>query len=648
MCGIAGIVAADREAQIEAVDIQTMCAAIVHRGPDDEGIFARGPVGLGMRRLSIIDVAGGQQPTHNEDRAIWVVFNGEIYNFPELRKELEADGHTFYTRSDTEVIVHLYERYGSDCVTHLRGMFAFALYDFAQRKLLLARDRLGKKPLHYALCDGVLYFASEIKSIFAVAPELLELDKQGIAQFLYYGFIPDPFTAFESIKKLSPGHFLEFHNGVVRIRKYWDLPQFCSSHLPEAECLEKLEQTFLDAVRMRLISDVPLGALLSGGVDSSIVVAAMARISNAPVKTFSIGFSESDFNETEYARSVASQFGTDHHELTVRGDLWETLQKLTGIIDEPFADSSIIPTYHVSRIARQHVTVVLSGDGGDELFAGYDGYAIHHRRRFLDLLPPFAASVYHKYAYPMLPSKLRGRKLAHNLVLNSRERFVSGRAVLPIHDAELTILTPDLLQVVAAEDGPAATMRRYYDEACASDLVSRMQYTDVKTYLTADVLTKVDRMSMACSLEVRCPLLDHVFVELAATLPLSMKLRGNTRKYLLRKLAEKLGVPREAIHRPKQGFALPLKHWMRADLKGAIADLLLEPRTLQRGYFRRSQVERLLSEHHRGERDNSTALWQLLAFEMWHRNYLERRAAAQPTSCAEFVQSSTSPIGVRS
>lgn len=639
MCGIAGIVAADREYRVEVIDIRKMCAAIVHRGPDDEGILADGSVGLGMRRLSVIDVSGGQQPVHNEDKSVWVVFNGEIYNFLELRRQLEAAGHRFYTHSDTEIIVHLYELYGPDCVRRLRGMFAFALYDFPQRKLLLARDRLGKKPLHYGLSRGMLYFGSELKSIFAVAPELLTLDNEGIAHFLYYGFIPDPYTAFESIRKLPPGHSLEFQDGAVRICKYWDLPQFCSADSSETECLENLEHTFLDAVRMRLISDVPLGALLSGGVDSSIVVAAMARVSNAPVKTFSIGFAESDFNEAEYARSVALRFGTDHHELTVQADLWETLQKLTGIIDEPFADSSIIPTYHVSRIARRHVTVVLSGDGGDELFAGYDGYVLHHQRRYLDLFPPFIASAYHKYAYPRIPSKLRSRKLVHNFVLNSRERFIGGRAILPIHDAELTILTPELLQLVSGEEGPAATMRRHYDQAPASDLVSRMQYTDVKTYLTADVLTKVDRMSMACSLEVRCPLLDHVFVELAATLPLSMKLRGNSRKYLLRKLAKKLGVPREALDRPKQGFALPLKHWMRAQLKDDTAGLLLEPRTLQRGYFRKPQIERLLSEHQRGERDHSTALWQLLAFELWHRNYLEPRASAPSSSCAEVLQS---------
>jgi asparagine synthase (glutamine-hydrolysing) len=640
MCGIAGIVAADREGRVDAVDIQSMCAAIVHRGPDDEGIFVRGPVGLGMRRLSIIDVSGGRQPIHNEDKSVWVVFNGEIYNFIDLRRELEAEGHQFYTHSDTEVIVHLYERYGPACVERLRGMFAFALYDFRKQLLLLARDRLGKKPLHYAVQDGALYFGSEIKSLLAAAPDLSAIDTEGIGQFLYYGYIPDPYTAFSSIRKLPPGYTLQFQNGSLRLYKYWDLPQFCSADLSEQECLDQMERTLVDAVRMRLISDVPLGALLSGGVDSSVVVAAMARVSDAPVKTFSIGFSEADFNESDYARAVAARFGTEHHELTIDADLWDTVQFLTGIVDEPFADSSIIPTYHVSRIAREHVTVALSGDGGDELFAGYDHYRVHWKRRHLDLLPKWIGPAYHRFVYPMIPSKIRSRNLTHNFVLNSRDRFVSGKPLLPLHDEELTVLAPEFIRLLSGDGSPAAIMRRYYDDAPATDLVSRMQYTDVKTYLTADVLTKVDRMSMACSLEVRCPLLDHVFVELAAKLPLAMKMRGGTSKYLLRRLAEQMGVPRHVLYRPKKGFALPLKHWMRAEMKAELSAVLLEPRTLQRGYFRKEPIERMLREHKRGERDHSAGLWQLLALELWHRNYLERQRSSTIRYSSKFVQSS--------
>jgi asparagine synthase (glutamine-hydrolysing) len=632
MCGIAGIIAGDNAARMEiASEVRAMCAEIVYRGPDDEGIYVDGTVGLGMRRLSIIDVSTGQQPIHNEDRTLWVVFNGEIYNFGELRRELEANGHTFYTNSDTEVIVHAYEAYGSDCVSRLRGMFAFALYDFRQRKLVLARDRLGKKPLHYAIHNGTLYFGSEIKSIIAVAPQLATMDRSALAEFFYCGYIPDPHTVFSAIKKLPQGHCLEFEDNSVRLTRYWD-PKFVSTARPQSEYLEQLEATLEDAVRMRLISEVPLGALLSGGVDSSTVVAMMARVSNRPVKTFSIGFTQTDSSEAEHARSVATRFGTDHHELVVDADLWNTLDILTGIIDEPLADSSVIPTYHVARMARKHVTVVLSGDGGDELFTGYDSYLTHYRRRHLGIIPRRVGPVYHKYLYPFIPLKLRDRKLAYNFVLNSRERFLSGKAVLPNYDAELTILSPEFLRLVAHDEPPETIFRTHYDNCSSTDPLSRMQYTDIKTYLPADVLTKVDRMSMACSLEVRCPLLDHVFVELAIRIPTSMKIRNGVGKYLLRCLATKLGVPSQTLDRPKQGFGLPLKHWFRNALRDDMAALLLEPRTLQRGYFRKSAIERLLSEHRRGERDHSSALWLLLSFELWHRNYLERRTKRQSAS----------------
>ena len=633
MCGIAGIAEGNSTARVDEAQVRAMCRVIVYRGPDEEGVYVHGPIGLGVRRLSIIDVAGGKQPIHNEDRSVWVVFNGEIYNFLELRRELETQGHSFYTNSDTEVIVHLYEAHGSDCVDKMRGMFAFALYDLRLRKLLLGRDRLGKKPLHYALHNGALYFGSEIKSLLAVAPQLATIDQQALAQFFHYGYIPDPLTAFTSVKKLSPGYWLEFVDGTVRTRQYWDLPQFCSTTLPETECLEQLEATLDDSVRMRLISDVPLGALLSGGVDSSTVVAVMARTSNRSVKTFSIGFSNADFDETSHARAVAARFGTDHHELIVDADLWSTLETVSGIMDEPFADSSAIPTYHVARLARKYVTVVLSGDGGDELFAGYDSYLTHYRRRRLDLIPRWTVPAYHRFVYPVIPPKLRDRKLVYNFGLSPRDRFVSGKAILPDYDHKLTVLSPEFVSLVSGGEAPGAMARWYYDNAPAADLISRMQYADLKTYLAADVLTKVDRMSMACSLEVRCPLLDHVLVELTTRLPISMKVRNGIQKYCLRRLAEKFGVPREAIYRPKHGFALPLKHWMRSELKTEITALLLEPRTLQRGYFRKPAIERLLIEHHTAERDHSTALWELLSFELWHRNYLERRTwASLPTA----------------
>ena len=625
MCGIAGIVRIDHQAPIDAVDLHKMCSVIVYRGPDDEGIFTEGGVGLGMRRLSIIDVAGGHQPIHNEDKTVWAVFNGEIYNFQELRTELEHLGHTFYTNSDTEVIVHAYEHFGSDCVQRLRGMFAFALYDFAKRKLLLARDRFGKKPLHYALKDGALYFGSEIKSVLEVARDLATLDNSALGQFFYYGYVPDPFTAFRAIRKLPPAHYLEFKNNSLGLKRYWDLPQFCTTALPENQSLGLLESTLESAVRVRLTSEVPLGAILSGGVDSSTVVAMMARLNNAPVKTFTIRFPHADFDEADHARCVAKHFGTDHHELSVDAHLWETLQKLTAILDEPFSDSSIIPMFHVARMARKYVTVALSGDGGDELFAGYDSYLVQHKRRHLDILPSWIAPVYHRHVYPNLPARLKGRKLAYNFVLNAADRFVDSMAVTHSHEDESSILSSEFLQSISGCERATEIARKYYDQAPATDPISRMQYTDVKLYLTGDILTKVDRMSMANSLEIRSPLLDHVLAEQVVRLPLNLKVRNRTRKYLLRRLASKLGVPDSALNRPKQGFSLPLAQWLRSELYSDITALLLENRTLDRGYFRKASIERLLREHHRGVKDHSTGLWQLLAFELWHRNFLERR-----------------------
>jgi asparagine synthase (glutamine-hydrolysing) len=396
VCGIAGVVGRQDE-NIDAEDVHRMCQTIIHRGPDDEGIYTQGPVGLGMRRLSIIDLSGGKQPIHNEDSSVWVVFNGEIYNFLELRRELESRGHEFYTHSDTEVIVHLYEEMGADCVKRLRGMFAIALYDRRQSSLLLARDRLGKKPLHYAIHEGRLLFGSEIKAILALRPELAEVDPEAILQYFYFSYIPDPRTAFLRVRKLPPGHLMEYRDGKVKIRQYWDLPEYGThGEISEEECLAGMERRLEEAVRIRLISDVPLGALLSGGVDSSIIVALMARASSKPVKTFSIGFRAEQFNESGYARQVAERFGTEHHELVLDPDIEETLEYLSGMMEEPFGDSSMLPTYYVCRMARREVTVALSGDGGDELFAGYDRYLVAMERRKFDPFHRYVGPVYRR------------------------------------------------------------------------------------------------------------------------------------------------------------------------------------------------------------------------------------------------------------
>ncbi len=641
MCGIAGMVARRGE-EVTASEVHRMCQTIVHRGPDDEGIYARGPVGLGMRRLSIIDLSGGKQPIHNEDKSVWVVFNGEIYNFPELRQELLSRGHQFYTHSDTEVIVHLYEEMGADCVKKLRGMFAIALYDERKNSLLLARDRLGKKPLHYALHKGRLLFGSEIKTMLAVAPELAEVSLEGVLQFFYFGYVPDPLTAFQKIHKLPPGHLIEFAGGEIKIRQYWDVPDY-GTHPPksEEECLEQLESKLLEAVRIRLISEVPLGALLSGGVDSSIVVALMARASSAPVKTFSIGFRNQDFNEAEYARMVAERYGTDHHELTVDPNIGETLEMLSRMMEEPFGDSSMIPTYYVSKLARQHVTVALSGDGGDELYAGYDRYIVNLRRSRYGI-PSWMGRLYRNHVYPVLPQNVRGRKLAWNISLPSRDRYLDGLSFLPALDRERSLFSDELLSEAGQFTDPFKRFEEYYDRAPAADTLSRLLYLDTKTYLTADILAKVDRMSMATSLEVRVPMLDQEFVEWTAGLPIEWKFRNGTRKYLLKKLAERIGIPPALLHRKKQGFSLPLVHWMRDEMKDGLLSILTEPRTLQRGYFKPAAVRSLLDEHFRGYRDHAGAIWLLLVLELWHRNFLEARGVDSPSLIAEVAGAGSS------
>jgi len=624
MCGIAGVVSASRESNVTEALVRYMCDQIVYRGPDEEGIYVTDGAGLGMRRLSIIDLAGGHQPVFNEDRTAWIVYNGEVYNFPELRPELESRGHRFYTKTDTEVIIHLYEEMGADCVQKLRGMFGLAIYDKARRKLILARDRLGKKPLHYALHKGNLYFASEIKSILAVAPELAEVNSQGLLEYLYYGYVPEPITVFTGIHKLPAGHLLEFEDGEVRIRQYWDLPEYNTrSPRSEEECLEELERRLFEATKIRLISDVPLGAFLSGGTDSSTVVGLMARASAGPVKTFSIGFKKDDFNEADYARLVAKKFATDHHEMILEPDVVQTVEHLTSSLEEPFGDSSMLPTYYVSQMARQHVTVALSGDGGDEMFGGYDRYRIHAERRVFERIPGWARNFYRSQIFPRLPKSMDGRKFSYNISLPWQERYIDSLAFLPAFERDTALLSDDFRAILNRSEDPANVLRRRFAVAPAKDPVSQLLYVDTKTYMLDDILTKVDRMSMLNSLEVRVPILDHVFVEWVAGLGPEWKLRGRQQKYIFRKLAERVGVPREVLHRPKGGFALPLVHWMRNELKDMLM-ILLEPRTLERGYFQASGVRKLMDDHLLRGKTMTGRIWRLLMFELWHRNFLEK------------------------
>jgi asparagine synthase (glutamine-hydrolysing) len=501
-------------------------------------------------------------------------------------------------------------------------MFAFAIFDERNRRLLLARDRIGKKPLHYALSGDQLLFGSEIKAILAVAPGLATVDEEAILQYFYFGYIPDPKTAFSEIHKLPPGHILEFEHGVIRTRQYWDLPPY-GTHSPatEQECLEELEAKLDEAVRIRMIADVPLGALLSGGTDSSTVVALMARASSRPVKTFSIGFRHRDFDETPYARQVAESLGTEHHELILDPDVVQTVQSLGQSMEEPFGDSSMLPTFMVSRLARKYVTVVLSGDGGDESFAGYDRYQIQLGRS-LRWLPAWAGRLYRERVYPHLPFGVPGRNFAYSVSLPCSERYIEAVSLAPTQ-RDCGLLSPEFVASFNGHSDPLNRFRDYIAAAPSQDPLSYILYLDNKTYLPGDILTKVDRMTMAASLEARAPMLDHVFLEWVTSLSNKWKVRAGTQKYILLKLAEKLGVPRTALYRPKRGFTLPLVHWMRGELKEMIVSFLLDKKTLERGYFNAPVVRRLLQEFFEGRADDHLPIWRLFIFELWQRNFLE-------------------------
>jgi asparagine synthase (glutamine-hydrolysing) len=628
MCGIAGF--ADITQRVRTVDadrtrLKAMCDVMRHRGPDDDGFHVEPGVALGMRRLSIIDLSTGHQPIHNEDRTVFVVFNGEIYNYRELRDSLEAAGHRFYTSSDTETIVHGYEQWGENVFSRLRGMFGIALWDTRTRTLLVGRDRAGIKPLYYGEAGGRLFFGSEAKCLLA-NPEIdRDLDPAALDHFLAFLYTPRDRAIFRGMRKLLPGHYLKLRDGRVTVERYWQLPVGETFDGSEADALDRLETTIGDAVRSHMVSDVPLGAFLSGGIDSSVVVALMARASDRPVKTFSIGFDEARFNELPHARKVAQHLGTEHHEFVVRPDALGILDRLIWHFDEPFADSSAIPTWYVSEMARRHVTVVLSGDGGDELFGGYDRYLPHPRVSSFDRLAPGVGRAVAAAAWRALPHGARGKNFLRHIARGTQGRYLDS--VTFYHaDERRELLSPELRRSLGAWDAEA-----YFSGPFArlSHLPwpAQMMAFDFETYLPDDCLTKVDRMSMAHSIESRVPLLDHQVVELAASLPPSMKIRGDRRKHLLKELAFRL-VPRELLDRPKQGFGVPIGHWFRGSLRDTFGDILGSPLTRQRGYFNYEFVDRVLEEHLAGRRDHSRRLWQLLVFELWNRQYVDQSAVA--------------------
>jgi asparagine synthase (glutamine-hydrolysing) len=632
MCGIAGFVEASALGNPFQADpsrelLHRMCDVIRHRGPDDEGVMVDEGVALGMRRLSIIDLSTGHQPIHNEDSSVWVVFNGEIYNYRELRSELVAGGHAFYTATDTEVIVHAYEEWGPDAIRRLAGMFGLAIWDRRNRSLLLARDRIGIKPLHYSVVGGRLYFGSEIKSLLC-APELPRaIDLNSLDHYLSFLYTPAHTSIFKHVDKLPPGHTLTWRDGQVRVDRYWQLPAEERFRGSEDDAVSALHDKLRAAVRSHLVSDVPLGAFLSGGVDSSLVVGLMAQVSGARVKTFSIGFDEPRYDEIAYARRVADHFGTDHHEFVVRPDAIGILDRLVSHFDEPFADSSAIPTWYVSEMARRHVTVVLSGDGGDELFGGYDRYLPHPRVATFDRYSPRSVRRLAAMAAKRLPHGVKGKNFLRHVGRDDRGRYVDAIRFFSA-DEKPALLAPAVLAELRGSD-PEKLLARGFDRYGALPWSSQMMRFDAETYLPEDVLTKVDRTSMAHSIESRVPLLDNDVIDFAASLPSWMKIRDGRRKHVLKEVAATL-LPADILARRKQGFGVPLDVWFRGNLRELFADTLLSPASLQRGYFQPAFVRRLVDEHVAGRRDHTLRLWQLVVFERWHAQYIEqpRRAAA--------------------
>ncbi|MBN1223122.1 MAG: asparagine synthase (glutamine-hydrolyzing) [Candidatus Aminicenantes bacterium] len=627
MCGICGMFSGKGLGPEAQETTKRMCSVMVHRGPDDEGYYFDTKIALGMRRLSIIDLATGHQPLTNENRTVWVVFNGEIYNHPDLRKELIRKGHTFATKSDTEVIVHLYEEEGEDFVHRLNGMFAIAVWDQKKGTLILARDRLGIKPLHYYSMAGALVFSSEIKSILKTDYSR-ELDLESMSRFFTFEYIPAPATIFKGIRKLLPGHMIIADNDGVRIKRYWDIRHTAAekSRLTEDAYMEEIYRLLRESVKRRLISDVPLGVFLSGGMDSSSITALMSEVTDSQIKTFAIGFKEESFNELSYAKIVAERFGTDHREFVVESNLVKDLvPTLIEYLDEPLADASIIPTYIISKLAREHVTVALAGEGGDELFAGYDTYKAYQVARLYRKVPSLIRNGLVKKIVPLLPASKK--RLSFEF---KAKKFISGIDYPPeisnsiwwgaYNPADKEGLFAAGLQEKIAED-VFAPITTHLGNTKAEEMVDRIGYLDLKLYLQDDLLVKSDRMSMANSLEIRVPFLDHTFVNFATSIPGSLKLKGMQTKYILKKSMAKI-LPREILTRKKIGFDIPLGSWIRHELKDFVTDVL-SPANMSHGFFDHTYIDRLLKEHVQGAHNHRQLLWPLIIFQFWYDHYMK-------------------------
>lgn len=626
MCGIAGFV--NKKGNADRPVLERMCDAIAHRGPDDDGFFVDENAALGMRRLSIIDVAGGKQPIHNADRTKWIVFNGEIYNYQELRRGLDERGHQFYTNSDTEALLHLYDEYGPNCLQHLRGMFAFAIWDEIEKTLFIARDRVGKKPLLYShQPNGDLIFGSEFQALLQHPSISREVDYEAIHHYLSYICVPAPLTAYKNIRKLMPGHWLRWKDGKVETQRYWSLDYSKKIRISEQEAEEETLRILREATRLRMISEVPLGAFLSGGVDSSTVVALMAAESATPVKTFSIGFEEEDYSELRYARQVADHIGAEHHEFTVKPDALEVLPLLVEHYGEPFADPSAVATYYVSRETRKHVTVALNGDGGDESFAGYErhfamqiaeryGHIPHFLRK--NLIEAIVLSIPSPTDFRHRITRLKRFLQAASMPREKRyARWMSSFS----SEAKHELYAGGLMRELESLDS-SMVIKDLVNQNGKVGVLDATMLTDVETYLPNDLLVKVDIASMAVSLEARSPFLDHKLMEFAASLPENIKLRGMETKHLLKKVASRL-VPREVIYRRKMGFGVPIGHWFRGELSGFVEDTLLSTKALNRDLFSGEHIRRLIEEHKADKQDNSWKLWTLLMLELWFQRFID-------------------------
>jgi asparagine synthase (glutamine-hydrolysing) len=669
MCGIAGAAWSQEAPPIDLATLERMTTVLAHRGPDDAGYYhsiqaphgtgsdlpttesvvpstmpggGQGVGALGHRRLSIIDLAGGHQPLSNEDGTVWIAFNGEIYNYQELQRSLENQGHRFRTSSDTETIVHLYEEYGTECVHRLRGMFAFAIWDARRGEMFLARDRVGKKPLVYRADRGQLLFGSELKALLQVPDIPRELDLTSLDQYLTYQYVPHPRSILKGFSKLSPAHWALFRDGKLELRRYWrpgfeedetssDGAPSNVSRAPDrvapSEARGDLRKLLTEAVRLRMRSDVPLGAFLSGGIDSTIITGLMQELSSRPVQTFSIGFSVAAFDERSFAREAARHLKTEHHEFVVEPAALEILPRLIWHYDEPFADSSAIPTMYLAEMTRKHVTVALSGDGGDELFAGYDRYrAVRLGDRF-DRLPALFRNALTAQCWQRLPastrqksSRRRLKRLLSALAYPPERRYLKWVSIFD--DARRTTLYSDGIAAALSGLDPADFLLDAYRECPRRDFVTRTTAADFLTYLPCDILTKVDIATMAYGLEARCPFLDQELVRFAAKMPIDWKLRGSRGKRILTETFGDL-VPPSLVGRPKMGFGVPLDHWFRNELKDLLCDSLLSRKSLERGLFRRETIEGLVHEHTTGRWDHSYRLWSLLVLEQWQQKFLD-------------------------